>query len=329
MWHIESAEFEPIADSDPGYQDPLVVHRHTDHDKALVIFVHGLGGHRYTTWGHLPRFFFEDLPATALGFYDYASGLRRLRSRHSSPLNVHATQLADTIRDGPYESVVLIGHSMGGLLAKATINQLIDTRTLAGQSAVARVRGLLLIATPQAGSLRVPGLATLLSRDARALRAHSAFVTDMTERFTNKVATARAEVAGPSDKVVVPTFAVLATTDTWVDRFSAGMGLTRDQTKTVRGSHTSIVKPLSRQDDVYGWILHHIGSCVTAQSTQSDDAPATRGTEMPPKPSTGEAATAEALVQELMSAARAQGSNVTISINVNLPTAPTNESHRP
>jgi pimeloyl-ACP methyl ester carboxylesterase len=326
MWHVESANFEPILESDPGYQDPLVVHRHNNGDGALVVFIHGLGGHRYKTWGDLPSFFFTDLSGAALGFYDYASGLRRFGSRQSIALGVHATQLADTIRDGPYDSVVLVGHSMGGLLAKATINQLIDTRTLAGQSAIARIRGLLLLATPQAGSLKVPGVARFFSRDARVLRAHSDFVTDVTERFTNRVVTTRTTGLGQLDKPIVPTFAVLATSDVWVDRFSAGMGLTHDQTKTVRGSHTSIVKPSSRQDDVYGWMLHHIGSCAIPGVAETGPGTATEsGQQQAPV----EPTRPETLIQEVMNAARAQGSNITISINLSLPPEPPGEPDGP
>ena len=52
-----------------------------------------------------------------------------------------------------------------------------------------RIAGLFLMATPEAGSLRVPPLIWRLSLDARVLRAHSPFVTEVNKRFADRVDT--------------------------------------------------------------------------------------------------------------------------------------------
>ena len=46
-----------------------------------MIFVHGFGGNRYTSWGKFPTFLFDDFPDQApyaldLGFYEYRTGSR-------------------------------------------------------------------------------------------------------------------------------------------------------------------------------------------------------------------------------------------------------------
>lgn len=310
MWYVDAADFAPLEAGLPGHQDPLLVHRRGSSGSSLLIFVHGLGGSRYTTWGGLPSFLYSDLPHVDLGLYDYSSGLRRTHRQHSVDLQTHAQELADTIRDGPYDRVVLLGHSMGGLLAKATIGELIDsqTRTWEGRLALERISGLFLLATPQAGSTRAPAWLTPFSRDARILKAHSSFITTITRRFNDRVVTTSPQTE-PNSKVHIPTFAVLATEDRWVDEFSAGLNLSRDQTKTVRGSHTSLVKPPSRQDEMYQWLVHRLERCFAppppdATTTQRETA-VLEGTA--PETSTVARELAEAL-------GRARGGPITINI---------------
>ena len=149
--------------------DPLVVHKHSscpDNLKNIVIFIHGLGGTRYgrnSTWGFFPRFVFEDFHQADVGLYRYKTMFQRLRFWESINLEDEARILAEIIRDTPqYSKVVLVGHSMGGLLAKASIAFLLHT----GQARIlSQIGGLILMATPQAGSMRVPSFLAGLSKD--------------------------------------------------------------------------------------------------------------------------------------------------------------------
>ena len=61
--------------------DPLVVHRRDEKQSAgtLVIFVHGLGGDRYQTWGEFPRFLLTDIEDADIGLYAYRTVLSRFR----------------------------------------------------------------------------------------------------------------------------------------------------------------------------------------------------------------------------------------------------------
>jgi hypothetical protein len=182
-------------------------------------------------------------------------------------LDVHASELADDLRDGIYDRIVLIGHSMGGLLCKAVIKRLIDSRAGAnGHSTIDRVAGLFLIATPQAGSLRVPRFLAHVSKDAKVLRAHSEFIQEINRRFNDTVCSSNKNSLEATDKFVIPTYAVLATGDIWVDEFSSALNLSSDQIKHIRGSHGSIVRPESREGGVYSWIRHKIDDCFTASA---------------------------------------------------------------
>jgi hypothetical protein len=251
----------------------MVVHRRKETGtENLVLFVHGLGGGSYETWGKYPEFNFRDCPTFDVGLIDYESGLRRRLGRSISPED-HARVLANQIRDlDPYENIILVGHSMGGLLCKAAIKELLQSsaQNADGLPAVDKVIGLILFATPQAGSLRVPRFVSIFSKDGRTLRAHSHFVTELARYFQDHVYPDLNSECPPA-KTRVPTFAVMGSSDFWVDRLSAGLGLGSNQQKHVLGTHGSIVKPASATDDAYVWFRDRIGRCLNTATAKPVD----------------------------------------------------------
>lgn len=300
-------EFNPLSANDRRWQDPFVVHRReTKSTGNLVLFVHGLGGQAEATWGSYPEFVFLDEPHLDVGLFDYESGARRRARRSISP-NKHAEVLAHSIRDARYDRVVLVGHSLGGLVCKAAIKELIvsDSHSSDGFRAIDKVVGLVLFATPQAGSTRVPGWLTRYSKDARALRVHSEFVTEMVRCLQDRVVT-QINWPHPTNRQRIPTFAIVPSADRWVDHFSAVIGIDNDQQKIVAGSHTSIVNPKSRSDDAYMWFKLQVERCV-ARATEEETAGATRPGLSPRahKPQTNEARFKRLLSELLRIAAEA------------------------
>jgi pimeloyl-ACP methyl ester carboxylesterase len=264
MEAVVGASFCEPAQPDALIEQPLVLHLRTSptsNDK-LVIFVHGLGGSRYgkgSTWGNFPRFLFEDMTDVDVGMYQYRTGLGRLTFTRSVSLPDEARVFADHVRDElkGYKTIVLVGHSMGGLLCKAMIHRLVEN---ADRDTLARLGGLILMATPQLGSLRVPALLAMFSPDARALQPHGPFVTQINRTFEDQVALD--ENVHTLRKVTIPTWAVEGVSDLWVDALSAGIGLPSSRRKVVRGSHTSIVKPASRTADTYTWVRTRIETAM-------------------------------------------------------------------
>ncbi|QUC63007.1 alpha/beta hydrolase [Streptomyces sp. A2-16] len=264
MHFASGNEFTPVGKDGLAALSPLIVHsRDPEKCPNLLIFAHGLNGHRYKTWGDFPKFLFEDRTDIDVGLYSYASGWQRWSKMDSTTLVVHARELADTIRDSHYRSVVLVGHSMGGLLCKATIKDLIESQTHCsdGSLAVDRVSGLVLMGTPQAGSMRVPQILTPFFTDARALKAHSPLIESLNSVFLDRVCVDPSQF--DARKYLIPTYAVLGTSDKWVDAFSGGMNIGRDYKKTVRGSHSEIVKPGNREDKAYKWFREAVSWCFS------------------------------------------------------------------
>lgn len=141
---------EPSADDDA----PLFIYVRGKGtaNEVLAIFVHGLGGRRYgkkATWGHFPKFIYEDLPNVDVGLYAYRTLFKRFKIFDSVSLDVEAEVFAGILRENAnYKTVILLGHSLGGLLCKAVISRCATTNQ---PEILSRIGGLFLMATPRQG----------------------------------------------------------------------------------------------------------------------------------------------------------------------------------
>jgi pimeloyl-ACP methyl ester carboxylesterase len=260
MLRLTAPSYEEPEAPDSLTEESLVVHQRTADtaNSKLVLFVHGLGGTRYgrkSTWGNFPRFMFDDFPQLDIGMYQYTTLSGRFNFTKSVSLDEESRVFADLVRDQlrAYNTIILMGHSMGGLLCKAMLEKLIvrDDR-----NSLTRIGGLLLMATPQLGSLRVPGFLARFSFDFGALEPHSELVTRINRCFEDHIALD--EGVHTLRKFTIPTWAIEGISDRWVDSLSAGIGLPSSRRRVVRGSHTSIVKPRDRSADAYTWVMERV-----------------------------------------------------------------------
>jgi pimeloyl-ACP methyl ester carboxylesterase len=263
MRYIRSRIFAAAGDRD----QPLLIHTRLPEgaNSTLILLVHGWGGERYNTWGDLPRYLFEEFTDADIGLFDYLSGWRRLSGRGSTRIAATVRELADLIRETAHENVLLLGHSMGGILAMAAIKELIDTNARDGRHGltVERIRGLFLLATPQAGSAWARLFAP--TRDGRVLRPGSSFTREIQERFSDHV-----QVWGTSrepDRFLIPTRALIASRDRIVTSTSARLHLPSRNTFTDRAEHRSLVKPVSPDSSGYQWLVVNIRSLLWPEQT--------------------------------------------------------------
>ena len=121
-------------------------------NKTLLLFIHGLGGHPQKTWGKFPQLIEQDsdlADKVDCRFYSFPTKLWSIPFLSSSPkIQTLADGLASDIkhRYSDYQRVILIAHSLGGLVAR---QHLVDI-TLAQQSH--SMTGLLLYAVPNNGA---------------------------------------------------------------------------------------------------------------------------------------------------------------------------------
>ena len=137
--------------------------------RATVIFVHGLGGHPYTTWTHTqadpaalwPIWLAEDIPGLAVWSLGYDSPMSEWTGT-AMPLLDEAANILRTLIHEPglqHGPLAFVCHSLGGLLVKQVLR---DAKEQDEDSAIAslfdRTRHVTFIATPHNGSAK----ATLL-----------------------------------------------------------------------------------------------------------------------------------------------------------------------
>jgi len=142
--------------------------------------------------------------------------------------------------------------------------------------ALQRLRGLILMACPQLGSVKLPSSLKFLSRDGRALSPHNKTIQRIDLIFSSNLAVDQA--ADPQDRHCLPTFAIIAAEDFWVDALSAGVGLPELQKHTVRGDHSSIVRPEDKGADSYAFLRNCLDTSIGPEANrdleeiQVDDA---------------------------------------------------------
>ena len=233
--------------------EPLILHRRPDATNAtLVVFVHGLGGARYgadSTWGKFPQLVFEDFDWCDVGLYRYRTATDRVKFWESIEIETEAQVLADILREADeYDNLILIGHSMGGIVLKGAVAHLITTNLLPKSRRVC----LVLMAVPQTGSGWMHPIAAFFSKDAKALVPNNSYLRRIADVFNSCVdADATSE---KTDVFRIPVWGLVSDSDMWVSQLSAGLNIPMAQKRVVRGSHTGIVKPKDREADSYIYV---------------------------------------------------------------------------
>ncbi|WP_218899382.1 alpha/beta hydrolase [Pseudonocardia alni] len=218
---------------------------------TLAVFVHGLGGSGYGTWKQFPAILFELFgDKVDIGVFDYASFTRRLFNPKSAPMAQTEAELGDQLADLPYKRFILLGHSMGGLLAIRSLRYLAHRLD---PIITSRARfAILYYASPRMGSTALPWSWTGVTTDARYLRAHGHYAREAFDFVTHYL---DVSLQGHSPDMLyhVPTFSVRALSDRVVDELSSSGGIPADQKRALRGTHKSLVKPDSKDSRVVQW----------------------------------------------------------------------------
>ena len=143
--------------------------------KADVIFVHGLGGDAFTTWQHdqakpndsWPYWLAEEVPDVAVWTLGYDAAWHRWFGRDAMPLTHRALDvLGELVRHRIGRApIVLICHSLGGLVVKQVLLSAVTLNNPAWQRIAHQTRAIAFVGTPHAGA----DLASLLFRLGRIL----------------------------------------------------------------------------------------------------------------------------------------------------------------
>ncbi len=228
-----------------------------------MILVHGFRGHAVKTWGSFPQLINSDpelsrWSVSAFGFPSSTLSLLRLPFTRLPRFRDRARELADHLRRfraDQYKSIVLVGHSLGGLVCIATLRQLerLGRDDPHAQAVLARVRGLATYGTPLLGSDRVPTLAAICSPDLRFLlarqRERQRLVTWLAKRLGREGLRITLPALGTWTRVR-PVF-LYSAIDRWVDVASASLIPDSRFVSQFSEHHTKLCKPSTREDPRY------------------------------------------------------------------------------
>lgn len=229
--------------------------------RSIAIFLHGLGGDLYGTWrlgddpkSFWPRWLGEDIESVAVYLLGYEAPISRWRgvAMHlpDRAMNLLARLLSE--RELQHGKIILIGHSLGGLVIKQlmrTANSEAQHRIKAAEF-VTRIEKVVFLATPHAGS----GLATLGDRLRFLVRPSAATAclvrNDPHLRDLNNWYRNWAHANGIPHLILTETkpMRVLGMV---VKPDSSDLGLPGSTPVPVDADHWTVCKPANRTSDIY------------------------------------------------------------------------------
>lgn len=203
--------------------------------KLLLLFVHGLGGNS-KTWSSFKRLVVQDLdvgPAVDVALYEFPTKFVRIGWWNSLSMQDLATALRTEIRQrySSYSRILLVCHSMGGLIAKrCVVDMLVDKES--------PIVGAVFFATPHSGAAlaSVLNLLSYKHRHLGQLRRESEFLDSLSRDWANHGVEQR----------LVATY-VVAGQDAVVDRASAA-GPGASPLLIADKDHRSVVQPANEND---------------------------------------------------------------------------------
>jgi pimeloyl-ACP methyl ester carboxylesterase len=233
---------------------------------TLIVLVHGLGGGGYRTWGPLSARLFSGVegPAFDVGVYDYRS-LHRGLLRRGGKIDFWNEQLAGHLREleARYSNIVLVGHSLGGLLIEAVAKDYLTRRALEHREGQGSLIALILIAAPRAGSgwADIPLVEHFLP-EMEILRRLGTRSAEIDAFFTDNIERLNIADALPSRRVVLPVYAALGGGDKLVSRFSAAFGVPTLQRLNLDAGHGDIKTPEENDAELIRWLHRMIAERI-------------------------------------------------------------------
>lgn len=214
---------------------------------AAVVFIHGFTGAAISTWDGFPNRLIQDPDLTDYDFYfwEYPTDLK-LRYAitkyfwEDDPTIGTIGQGLRTLLDHsmePYGKLVLVGHSMGGLVIQAFILEEIQKEQPSRH--LDRLTEVILYGTPS-GGLKSAGWGAFLKRQIADMDDCGVFIKKLRSGWNQMVDDRRPD---PSRKAQFRLTLVAGMKDEFVLQESSLNPFPLDESEIVPGNHTEMVKP--------------------------------------------------------------------------------------
>lgn len=220
-------------------------------NRSGVVFVHGILGHYTQSWGKFPSLLNDDsgLVHYNVHFWGYPSSPAFFYIPFIGKKPPTIAQVAEAFVTylefgvlAEYVDLVLIGHSMGGLVIRQALLHALASQKK-HRELLDKIRHVLLFASPSTG-VDLNGIFRVHPQ-ARQLAATSDFMTGLQAEWSKSVYTGDDEQP-PEGKTAYPVTAVVGLQDAAVTEESAKAHY--ETVKTIPGNHISMCKPESAND---------------------------------------------------------------------------------
>ncbi len=229
-------------------------------EKLLVLFVHGLGGNK-KTWGNFEQLLLDDDEISTnidIEYYNYPTKLIRIPFFSKSIRIQDLSQGLSTTIDhkySKYSNILLVCHSLGGLIAKQYLISLLKRKK------DNKIKEVVFYATPHSGSgfAKASDLISSNHWQARQLRKDSDFIDLISQDFGSY-----------ENELRVKTTYVVGGLDAVVSRESSGLRHSKQIELIPEKGHIDIVKPKDANDLAFLILKRSIKNSITSTSDEHD-----------------------------------------------------------
>lgn len=225
--------------------------------KSLVLLAHGFTGKQIDTWGDFPSLLREDDALrnfdihcweypTSLGMSYFLSKLQGHFRRNDPAISTLGQGLRtelDYYAEG-YDRIVLVGHSMGGLVIQSfIIEEILRGRT----EHLDRLTDVLLYGTPSGGLVKAR-MASFLKNQIADMSDYGPFIQNLRSEWKRWVDEQRDDEGSPARFQLT---LVAGLEDSFVPRDKVLGPFDYALKNEIPGDHSTLVKPTSREDLSY------------------------------------------------------------------------------
>jgi pimeloyl-ACP methyl ester carboxylesterase len=265
---------------------------------ADIVFVHGLGGGSHSTWtyGSLgqPGYFFwpeelgREFPDCGVWCLGYEAGVIPWFGADGMPIEDRAVNLVHKLKTRGLgeRPLVLVTHSMGGLMVKEIVVQSLTAADGSWASLVGRISGIVFCGTPHRGS----HVAKMAKRLSAVLQTH-AHIREMAtgEKHLNRLHKQFIEWQS-STRIPIQAYSEQRGIKRrrwwlrWLPKLvivppeSADPGMAGCTCIPCMEDHLSLVKPSSAEHDVYHGVRMFLQECLTRPAPPSLPRPLLQAT---------------------------------------------------